>query len=119
MVYILIREEQLNLNEAERLKRIYLNYVTDPAGKRGPFGLTQYTFRDDSGYRAEDLFVGERSDGPVVMRCWRFSQDVPSPSCLRDQRGKRVCLPLLRPSPIASSAPISVSGGKSPTASAA
>lgn len=89
VVYILIREEQLNLNEAERLKRIYLNYVTDPTGKRGPFGLTQYTFRDDSGYRAEDLFVGERSDGPVVMRCWRFSQDVPSPGCLRDQRLSR------------------------------
>lgn len=86
VVYILVREEQLNLNEAERLKRIYMNYVTDPAGKRGPFGLTQYTFRDDSGYRGEDLFVGQRRDSLVVMRCWRFSQDVPSPGCLRDQR---------------------------------
>lgn len=89
VVYILIRDEQLNLSEAERLKRIYANYVTDAAGKPGPFGLTQYNFRDDSGYRGEDLFVGQINGALVVMRCWRFSQEVPSPGCLRDQRFSR------------------------------
>lgn len=84
VIYLLIREEPLNLTEAERLQRIYLDFVTDPAGKPGPFGLTQYTFRDDSGYRGEDLFVGETQSAPVVLRCVRFSQQVPSPSCLRD-----------------------------------
>ena len=74
VVYILMREEQLNLPEAERLKRIYMNYVTDSTGQPGPFGLTQYTFRDNSGYRDEDLFVGQRDGHPVVMRCWRFSR---------------------------------------------
>lgn len=86
IIYILIRQERLNLGEAERLKRIYLNYVTDPAGKSGPFGLTQYAFRDDSGYRGEDLLVGQRHGALVVMRCWRYSQNAPSPGCLRDQR---------------------------------
>ena len=86
VVYLLIREDQLNLSEVQRLKRIYLSYVVDPAGKPGPFGLTQYVFRDDSGYRGEDLYVGQGTKGPVVLRCVRFSQTVPSPSCLRDLR---------------------------------
>jgi hypothetical protein len=84
VVYLLLREEKLNFTEADRLKRIYMNYVGNPQGAPGPFGLMQYTFRDDSGYRAEDLFVGDGAKGPVVMRCVRFSQNVTSPSCLRD-----------------------------------
>lgn len=86
VVYILVRAEPLNLPEQERLKRIYMAYAVDPAGKPGPFDLTQYTFRDDSGYRDEDLFVGHRGGKLVVMRCWRFSQTIPSPTCLRDRR---------------------------------
>ena len=84
VVYMLIRDERLNLTEADRLSRIYLAYVTDPKGKPGPFGLTQFTFRDDTGYRNEDLFVGSTPTGPVLLRCVRFSPNVPSPGCLRD-----------------------------------
>jgi hypothetical protein len=89
VIYMLIREEPLNLGEAERLQRIYLNFVTNPAGTPGPFGLTEYPFRDDSGYHGEDLFVGGGSEHPVVLRCDRFSQQVRSPSCLRDMLLKR------------------------------
>lgn len=85
VIYILVREEQVNLSEQERLERVYMGYVTDPQGKQGPFDLTQYTFRDDSGYRNEDLFVGHMGGSLVVLRCVRFSQEVPSPSCLRDK----------------------------------
>lgn len=93
VIYMLIREDRFNINEQARLQRIYLNYVVSPAGKPGPFGLTQYTFRDDSGYRKEDLFVGQTDKGVVVLRCVRLSQDVPSPSCLRDERiGKNTAL---------------------------
>ncbi|MBL6936302.1 MAG: hypothetical protein ISS15_13390 [Alphaproteobacteria bacterium] len=84
VIYLLIRDEEVNRSEADRLARIYLNYVTDQNGTAGPFGLTQYTFRDDSGYRSEDLFVGQTAAGPVILRCVRFSPQVPSPSCLRD-----------------------------------
>jgi len=84
VIFMLIREDRFNLGEAARLRRVYSNYVADPAGKRGPFDLTEYSFRDDSGYRGEDLFVGQAGQGLVVMRCVRLSQDVPSPSCLRD-----------------------------------
>jgi hypothetical protein len=93
VIYMLLREEKLELTEADRLKRIYMNYVANPNGESSPFGLTHYVFRDDSGYRAEDLFVGETDQGPVVMRCVRLSQNVVSPSCLRDvQISKRVAL---------------------------
>ena len=86
VIFLLLREEKFKISEAERLQRIYLGYVTDPAGKPGPFGLTQYTFRDDSGYQGEDLFVGQDDGKPVVLRCVRFSVQVQSPSCLRDER---------------------------------
>jgi hypothetical protein len=84
VVYMLIREERVNLTESDKLSRIYLAYVTDAKGRAGPFGLTQYTFRENTGYRNEDLFVGQSPTGPVVLRCVRFSPEVPSPSCLRD-----------------------------------
>ena len=83
-IFLLIRADRLNLTEDERLKRIYMGYVDNPAGTPGPYGLTQYVFRDDSGYRGEDLFVGETARGPAVFRCVRFSAEVPSPSCLRE-----------------------------------
>jgi hypothetical protein len=86
IIYILIRDEHLNLPESERFKRIYLAYAADPKGKPGPFGLTQYRFRNDSGYRDEDLFVGHDAGHLVVMRCWRFAADMPNPNCLRDRR---------------------------------
>ena len=84
VVYLLIREERLNLTEADRLSRIYLAYVANAKGQPGPFGLTQYAFRDDTGYRSEDLFVGQTRSGPQLLRCARFTQQVPSPSCFRD-----------------------------------
>ncbi|HWE06385.1 MAG TPA: hypothetical protein VG274_06735 [Rhizomicrobium sp.] len=84
IVYMLIREEAFNLPEATRLQRIYLNDVIDVRGRKAPFGLVQYEFRNDSGYRGEDLFVGQIGRGVVVMHCVRLSQNVPSPSCLRD-----------------------------------
>lgn len=86
VVYILLHAERLKLGEMDRFRRIYLNYVTDEHGKAGPFGLAQYEFRDDSGYRGEDLFVGHLGTRPVVLRCVRMSAGVPSPSCLREVR---------------------------------
>jgi hypothetical protein len=86
VVHILIRHERLNLPEAERLKRIYLSYVKNQKGTPGPFGLTQYHFRNDSGYRDEDLFVGKLDGHMVVMRCSRFTPDMANPNCLRDRR---------------------------------
>jgi hypothetical protein len=84
VVEMLIHDDSIQLSEASWLERIYLPYVVDPKGTPGPFGLTQFNFREDSGYRDEDLFVGESDKGPVVLQCVRFSQQVPSPSCHRE-----------------------------------
>lgn len=89
VVHITIRADAINLSEAERLKRIYSAYIADPKGADAPFGLRRYAFRDDSGYRGEDLLVGENNGEPVVMRCVRAAPDVPNPSCLRDMRVAR------------------------------
>jgi hypothetical protein len=85
VIYLLLHEDPHNLSEAERFKRIYLNYVSARAGTAGPFGFTRYSFRPDSGYRGEDLFVAHTARDTVLFRCVRFSPDVPSPSCMRDE----------------------------------
>jgi len=89
VIFITVRSDKIGLTETDRLKRVYLGYVTNQHGRPGPFGLTQFAFRPDSGYRDEDLFVGETEKGPMVLRCVRLSHEVPSPSCLRDTMLKR------------------------------
>ena len=84
IVHIKIREDSYNVPEAVRLARVYLNQVVDPRGTAGPSGLTQYEFRDDSGYRGQDLFEGRDDGASVVLLCERPGVDVPSPNCLRD-----------------------------------
>jgi hypothetical protein len=86
VVYMPIREDKVNLSEADRFQRIYLAYIVDPKGAPGWYGLTEYQFRDDSGYRAEDLFVGQLQGHPVIMHCAKLGPDVPSPNCWRDLR---------------------------------
>jgi hypothetical protein len=86
VVHMTIRADAINLSEADRLKRVYSAYIASTKGTPAPFGLTRYAFRNDSGYRAEDLLVGDNNGAPVVMRCVRAAPDVPNPSCLRDVR---------------------------------
>lgn len=84
IVHIVIRQDNVSLSEAEKLQRIYLAYVTEPKGAPSPFDLTRYAFREDSGYRKQDLFVGETRSGVAALRCERLTAENPSPSCIRD-----------------------------------
>ena len=84
VVFITIREDRMNLSEADRMQRIYLAYITDPKGKTGASGLTRYAFRQDSGYRGEDLFAAQTAQGLMLLHCAKLSVDVPSPNCWRD-----------------------------------
>ena len=84
VVEMRIRQDDLNLSEADRLQRVYMAYVLNPRGTEGPYGLRQYAFRGDSGYHNEDLFVGQTDTGLLVMRCVRLGPDVTSPNCMRD-----------------------------------
>jgi hypothetical protein len=84
VAYLTIHKEQHGLKESDKLARVYLDYVADRKGGEGPYGLRQYVFRPDIGYRSEDLFVGQTAAGPVVLRCVKLTPEVPSPSCLRE-----------------------------------
>lgn len=84
IIYLTLRPDPNRLSEAERLKRVYSDYIKGGA-KPGPHGLAQYDFRDGTAYRNEDFFVGQTDTGPVILRCDRQSNAVPSPNCLREQ----------------------------------
>ncbi len=83
VVYLTIKAKP-SLSEADKLKRVWPDYLVDRLGSDGPFGLHHYAFRQDTGYRSEELFVGATTSGPVVLRCVKQSPQVPSPSCLRE-----------------------------------
>ena len=55
--------------------------MTDPDGTPGPFGLTQYGFRKNSGYEQSDLFAGESANGLLLLLCERAGSELPSPNC--------------------------------------
>jgi hypothetical protein len=84
VIYMPIREDRVNLSEAERMERIYLAYVTNPKGEPASYGLTKYTFQNDSGYRSEDLFAAQTGHGVMLLHCAKLGPDVPSPNCWRD-----------------------------------
>lgn len=84
VIDILLHEEQMKLGERERFTRIYLDYVVSTTGTPGPFGLMHYQFRDDSGYRGQDLYLGMVGKYTIVMRCDRLGPSDQSPSCIRD-----------------------------------
>lgn len=84
VVYLTLHQDQVGLKEVDRLNRVQLDYVVDRKGRAGPYGLTQYEFRADTGYRGDELLVGQTEHGPVVLRCVKLSPQVPNPSCLRE-----------------------------------
>jgi len=83
-VELLIHDDPLKLTEVAWLNRIYMPYIADRRGVKGSFGLTRFDFRKDSGYRDEELFVGESNHRLIVLQCLRASAQVPSPSCHTD-----------------------------------
>jgi hypothetical protein len=85
VVYYTLHTDRQGLKETDRLARVLLDYVVDRHGRPGPFGLTQYEFRTDTGYRGDDLLVGQTEAGPVVLRCVKPAPEVPSPNCLREE----------------------------------
>ena len=85
VIHLALRGNAGNLSTADRLARIYLPYVTDQNGAGGPFELTQYGFRPDSGYARSELFVGHAAM-PVLLLCEKDAPDLPSPNCIAVER---------------------------------
>lgn len=82
VIRLTLRATAANLSAADRLARIYLPYVMDENGAGGPFELTQYGFRANSGYDRNELFVGHATSGPVLILCEKEAPDLPSPNCV-------------------------------------
>jgi hypothetical protein len=82
VVHLLLRRDAVNLDVAARLARVYMPNISDPHGEPGPFGLTRYGFRPETGYDRADLFAGMGNSGPVLLLCDRALPDLPSPNCL-------------------------------------
>ena len=82
VVRLLFKGDPNSIDAAQRLARIYLPYVADPAGGPGPFGLTRYDFRPDSVYGRDELFAGMGAAGLVLILCERGETALPSPNCL-------------------------------------
>ena len=80
LVHLLIRADRGSLDASQRLQRIYMPYIANSAGEKGPFGLTHYVFRPGSGYARDDLYAGDRGD--LLLLCEKPAQDLPSPNCL-------------------------------------
>jgi hypothetical protein len=86
VVHLILRGDTDSLTAADRLARIYMPYVTEPAGAPAEFDLTRYTFRDGTGYERNDLYVGVGGNGQLLLLCERSAQDLPSPNCLAIDR---------------------------------
>ncbi|HEX4369878.1 MAG TPA: hypothetical protein VH019_00910 [Rhizomicrobium sp.] len=80
LVHLLIRADRDSLDTRQRLQRIYMPYIANGAGGKGPFGLTHYGFRAGSGYARDDLYAG--NGGNLLLLCEQPAQDLPSPNCL-------------------------------------
>jgi hypothetical protein len=85
VVRVTLRADSGKLDAADRLARIYKPYVQNPAGAPGPFGLAQYSFRPNSGYERNDLFVSS-GNGLVLLLCEREGGELSSPNCLAVDR---------------------------------
>ena len=84
IVTLKIQSGQAPLPESDRLGRIYQFQIEDAQGEPQPSGLTRYGFRQESGYRGQELFTGMIDGQPIVILCERPAPDTPAPNCLRD-----------------------------------
>ena len=84
VIRVSLHSDPNNLDGQGRLNRIYMPHVANR--EKGPFGLTQYSFAQGSGYDGNDLFAGEYAKGLVLLLCERASPEFSSPNCLAVDR---------------------------------
>jgi hypothetical protein len=84
VVTLQIRGGPPPLPEAQRFERIYRLQIEDLKGGQQGDGLMRYSFRPESGYRAQELFAGTIDGQTIVMLCDRVAADTAAPNCIRD-----------------------------------
>ncbi|MCE9651280.1 MAG: hypothetical protein K8R18_16795 [Parvibaculum sp.] len=84
VIYFTLHESEAMLPAERRLKEIYSKYFVSPKPEKDRTGLEKFSFRDDSGYKNQDLLVGADADGRLVLLlCQRVTPLVESPNCTR------------------------------------
>lgn len=87
IVHFQIESYRAPFNEEERFVRIYQPKLVSRDGTEGPDGLTMFSFKEDTGYQDEDLFVGKDDLGKMaILRCTRLRSDLLFPNCRRDSQ---------------------------------
>jgi hypothetical protein len=84
VIYMGVRQDRAALTQEEKFARLYRPLLLKDEGTPTGSGARQYIFREDSGYRDEELYVREGQNGTVLIRCTRPGAEVPSPNCLGD-----------------------------------
>lgn len=84
VIYFSLRETSTPLPADRRLKDIYSKYLVSPTPERDPADLDRFHFRDNSGYRNQDLLVGTDANGHMILLiCEKTTPEVDSPNCSR------------------------------------
>lgn len=84
VVFFTLQEAGAMLPAERRLKEVYTKYLASTVAEKDRTGLEKFTFKGDSGYRDQDLFVGTDSDGRLILiTCQQKTVLVESPNCTR------------------------------------
>lgn len=84
VIFFTLHQAEATLPAERRLKEIYARLFTSPTPKHMSNGLDRFTFKEDSGYRDQDLFAGTDNEGHLVLLICQHTTDlVESPNCTR------------------------------------
>lgn len=82
VIFFNLRETADILPPERRLKEIYARYLVSQTPVRDSTGLERFEFKEDSGFKGQDLLVGMSIDGRLVLlTCQQQTKLVDSPNC--------------------------------------
>jgi len=84
VIFFTLRDAGATLDAERRLRDVYSRHFMNPRAEPGPSGLDLFRFRDDSGYKDQDLLVGGDAQGRLaLLLCERETATNESPNCSR------------------------------------
>jgi hypothetical protein len=84
VVFFTLHQADSMLPAKRRLKEIYARHFATTEPDKSIPGLEKFTFRENSGYRDQDLLVGADTDGRLaLLMCQHSTSLIPSPNCMR------------------------------------
>jgi len=84
VIFFTLRNAGNTLDAERRLRDVYSQHFRNPRAEPGPGGLDLFRFRDNSGYKDQDLLVGGDAQGRLVLLlCERETPTNESPNCSR------------------------------------